>query len=241
MDNGCCLSCFNCCFFNSFNSLWLSIFQIISSICGIVVNSYILSLSKKIFDSSKFLFSTHVINISFFSSGTTLSTILLFLKKLEKFNQGCFYQFSWISSKIYSICSKILVILNIFGFFYMIGFTQFLVMEVGEYNGKKLFNSTELFKRTGPGKEIEYSLRYKNKELYCNKYHNCTEELLYDDEEENYGEVAISFLLSFLSCLITFFNGESFSSDSKRIKFLSPGKISLELRPIDAVSNLSLQ
>ena len=121
----------------------------------------------------------------------------------------------------------------------MIGFTNFLIMEINAETGKSLFNSTELFEHIGPGKEIEYSLRFKDKDLYCKKYQNCTaEELLYEDEKENYGEVSISFILSVLSCLITFFNGESFSSDSKRIKFLSPGRISLELRPIDAVTCL---
>lgn len=37
---------------------------------------------------------------------------------------------------------------------------------------------------------------------------------------------------------ITFFNGESFSSDSTRIKFLSSGKLSLEFIPIEVTSCL---
>jgi hypothetical protein len=151
MDSGCCLCCFNCCFFNCFDSFWLSIIQFITSIIGIVANSYILSISKKIFDSSKFLFSTQVVNISFFSGGTGLSTILLFLKKFDKINQGCFYNFSWLSSKIYSICSKVMMIINIFGFFYMIGFTHFLTMDVGEDGGKQLFNYS-LYDYVGPGR-----------------------------------------------------------------------------------------
>ena len=238
MDSGCCLCCFNCCFFNCFDSFWLSIIQFISSIIGIVANSYILSISKKIFDSSKFLFSTQVVNISFFSGGTGLSTILLFLKKFDKINQGCFYKFSWLSSKIYSICSKVMMIINIFGFFYMIGFTHFLTMDVGEYGGKKLFNYS-LYDYVGPGKEIEYSLRYRYNNSYCQEYENCTsDELLTEEEEENFSEVSLSIIFSLISCIITFFNGESFSSDSKRIKFLSSGKISLELRPIEAIACL---
>jgi hypothetical protein len=35
-----------------------------------------------------------------------------------------------------------------------------------------------------------------------------------------------------------FFNGESFSSDSKRIQFLSSGKLSLELRPFEVVTSI---
>ena len=70
---------------------------------------------KKIIDSSKFVFSINIINISFYSIGTGTSTFLAILKKLEKLNQGWFYIFGVRSSKINSIISKILVLLNIIG------------------------------------------------------------------------------------------------------------------------------
>ena len=37
-----------------------------------------------------------------------------------------------------------------------------------------------------------------------------------------------------------FFNGESFSSDSKRIKFLSSGKLSLQFKPIEIASQCAI-
>lgn len=46
---------------------------------------------------------------------------------------------------------------------------------------------------------------------------------------------------SILSGLIMFLNGKSYSSDSKRIKFLCKGKISLELKPIEIVSSFCIR
>ena len=238
MESGCCLSCFNCCSFNCFNSIHLSVYQFITSLIGIALNSTIMTLSKEVYDSSKFLFSTQVINISFFSFGTTISTILLFFKKFEKLNQGWFYSFGWLSSKIYSINSKILMLVNIIGFFYLISFTQFLTVDLSEVGGQELFNNT-LFNHTGPGKEIEYILKYKNKTLYCENKNCSSDEIYYEENDENnFGKILVTLFYSLLTCIIMFLNGESFSSDSQRIKFLSKGKLSLEFRPIDVVSSI---
>ena len=232
MESGCCLSCFNCCFFNCFDSFSLSIFQMISSLLGIGANSLIFSLSKKINDSSNFIFSTQVINISFFAGGTTISIILAILKKMEKLDQGCFYKFGMHGSKIYSTISKLLILLNIIGFFYLISFTPFLMWEITIEGGQEMFNITSS-DYLGEGKEIEYFVRYKNKTFYCEKY-GCPPNYIFpEDKPDNYGDVFLVLFYSILSCLIMFFNGESFSSDSKRIKFLSSGKLSLQFKPIE--------
>ena len=239
MEVGCCPSCLNCCSFNCCNSFCLSIYQIISSIIGIIANSWMISFSKKIFEASKFLSATHKINITFFSSGTTISTILLILKKLEKLNQSGFYLFGWLGSKIYSICSKILMIVNIFGFFYLISFTKFLTVNVGERVGKELFNYT-LYEHVGPGKEIEYHLKYYNKTFNADNLNCSSDEIDYNGDEENFfsGNIFWSIFYSLLSCLVMFLNGESFASDSTRIKFLSTGKLSIEFKPIEIVTSI---
>jgi len=237
MDSGCSLGCFNCCFFNCLNSITLSIFEFILSSIGIGFNSAILSLTKKVMGFSKFMVSIQVINISFFSTGTGMSTILAIFKFLEKLEYGCFYKFGVFSSKLYSYLSKILMLLNIIGFFYLISFTHFLTIKV---SAEKLFNET-LIHHLGPGKEIEYEVKYVNKTFHCEKY-PCSDELLNEDEEEeekeNFGEVFQVLFYSILSCILMFFNGGLFLSDSKRIEFLCSGKLQLELRPIEAVTCL---
>ena len=239
MENGCCLCCLNCCSFNCFNSFYLSIYQIISTIIGIIANSWMISLTKKILDVSKFLSTTYAINISFFSSGTTISTIILILKKLEKLNQSGFYLFGWLGSKIYSICSKILMIVNIFGFFYLISFTQFITMNLDVKEGQNLFNNTK-FEHVGPGKEIEYHLKYRNGSFYCDNRNCSSDEIYYDEDGENFfsGNIFSTLVFSLISCFIMFLNGESFSSDSTRIKFLSTGKLSIEFKPIEIANSI---
>jgi hypothetical protein len=236
MESGFCLGCFNCCFFNCFNSLHLSIFEIITSVIGIGLNSLVISFSQKLLETSKFLFSVQVINISFFSAGTGISTVLTFLKKMEKLGQGCFYKFGFNITNIYSISSKLLMLVNIVGFFYLISFTPFLTMEISE-NG--LFNNT-LIDHVGPGEEIEYVIKFKNKTSHCEKYSCSSNEVLSEEDEieSNFGDVLLILFYSLLSCIIMFFNGESFSSDSKRIQFLSSGKLSLELRPFEVVTSI---
>ena len=237
MDSGWCLCCFNCCFFNCFTSFHLALYQIITSLIGIAANSAIIILSKRLMDKSIIIFSTQVINITYYASGTVLSSILLFFKKLEKLNQGCFYKFGWLSSKIYSICSKILTIINIIGFFYLISFTPFLTSS---FEGEKLFNQT-LFEHIGD--EIEVFLRYKNDTFHCGNFKGnftcISDDYTYKGEDEsNWADIFLFIFYSLLSGLIMFFNGESFSSDSKRIKNLSFGKLLLELKPIEVVNSI---
>ena len=237
MESGFCLNCFNCCFFNCFNSFHLSIFEIISSVIGIGLNSLVISFSKKIFEIPKFLLSVQTINISFFSAGTGISAVLTIFKKMEKLGQGCFYKFGFKITKIYSISSKLLMLINIVGFFYLISFTPFLTMEI---SGKGLFNDT-LINHVGPGKEIEYVIKFINKTSHCKKYNCSSNETLSEEDEENkenYGDVLLILFYSLLSCIIMFFNGESFSSDSKRIQFLSSGKLSLELKPFEVATSI---
>ena len=239
MDSGCYLGCFNCCFFNCLNSFSLSIFEIISSIIGIIVNSLLMTQTKKIIDSSKFVFSINIINISFYSIGTGTSTFLAILKKLEKLNQGWFYIFGVRSSKINSIISKILVLLNIIGLIYLISFTEFITRELSFYHTEKLFKNYYI-DHIGPGKEIEYVLKYINMDSHCKKYNCSSEELLSANEEEkdNFKDVYLAFIYSLISCFMLYFNGESFASDSKRIEFLSSGKLALEFRPIEVISSI---
>lgn len=128
------------------------------------------------------------------------------------------------------------MLLNIVGFFYLISFTPFLTMEI---SGKGLFNNT-LINHVGPGKEIEYVVKIINKTSHCEKYSCPFNEILSEEDEDksNFGDVFLTLFYSLLSCIIMFFNGESFSSDSKRIQFLSSGKLSLELRPFEVVTSI---
>lgn len=242
MQNSISSICFNCCFFNCLSSMNLSIFGIISSSIGLGLNSLLLSLSRKVLDASNFLFSVQVINISFFAGGGVISTILTFLKKFEKIAQGYFYGFSVKSTKLYSILSKILMLINIIGFFYLISFTPFLTISITEDAGIQLFN-TSFINYVGPGREIEYKLKYKNKTLHCEKYGCLPDDNIDDINEEkvDFGDVILLLFYSLLTCLIMYFNGESFSSDSKRISFLSSGKLSLEFKPIDIVIHFVIE
>ena len=239
MESGLCLRCFNCCFFNCFNSIHMSIYQLLTSLIGIAANSAILTLSKRVFGSSNFLFSTQIINISFFFFFSTLSSILLFLKKMEKINKGCYHKFGWRSSQIYSFFSKLLIIMNVISFFYLISFTPFLTQELSINDGKELFNET-LFKHIG--NEIVLFLKYNNQTFHCGNFSGDFECIIDDvsykgKDENNFGDVFLLLFYSILSGLIMFLNGRSYSSDSKRIKFLCKGKISLELKPIEVVSS----
>ena len=69
------------------------------------------------------------------------------------------------------------MLVNIIGFFYLISFTPFLTVDLSEVGGQELFNNT-LFNHTGPGKEIEYILKYKNKTLHCENK-NCSSDEIY--------------------------------------------------------------
>ena len=130
------------------------------------------------------------------------------------------------------------MLINIIGFFYLISFTPFLTISITEDTGIQLFN-TSFINYVGPGREIEYKLKYKNKTLHCEKYGCLPDDNIDDINEEkvDFGDVILLLFYSLLTCLIMYFNGESFSSDSKRINFLSSGKLSLEFKPIDIANS----
>ena len=130
------------------------------------------------------------------------------------------------------------MLINIIGFFYLISFTPFLTISITEDTGIQLFN-TSFINYVGPGREIEYKLKYKNKTLHCEKYGCLPDDNIDDINEEkvDFGDVILLLFYSLLTCLIMYFNGESFSSDSKRISFLSSGKLSLEFKPIDIANS----
>lgn len=160
---------------------------------------------------------------------------------MDKMDKGCFYKFGIRSTKLYSTLSKLLVVINIVGFFYLISFTPFIIMYLGKESSQILFNKI-MIEHVGPGREIEYTVKYKNKTLHCEKY-NCTSDVIFSEEEEkeNFSDVFLLLFYSLLACLIMFFNGESFSSDSQRINFLNSGKISLAFRPIEAATSFYMQ
>ena len=228
MVSRCSLGCLKCCFFYCFNSMTISIIEFILSAIGIATNSALFSLTKKMREISNIMDKIQSVKITFFSTSSVTSFFLAILKCYKKIEERCFYKFSLIGSKIFSYLSKILMIVNIFDLFYLISFTHFMTLEV---SAEGFFDNT-LIDYVGPGKEIEYEVKYIDKEYQCNN------NICSSDEKEKFREVFTALFYSLLSIIILLLNGELFLSDSKRIEYLSYGKLDIDLNPIEAVTCL---
>ena len=120
MDTNKCSLCYiNCCYCNCFNSITVTILELISSIIGAGLTSFLFKINKLIYEKSKFLYCLPFINISYFGSSSVILTILFIMKKLQYIEQLFFYKFSKICSLIYSYLSKFLALFNLFSFFYI--------------------------------------------------------------------------------------------------------------------------
>ena len=69
-----------------------------------------------------------------------------------------------------------------------------------EVSAEGFFDKT-LFGYVGPGKEIEYEVKYIDKEYQCNNY------ICSSDDKEKFRQVFTALFYSLLSCLILFLNG----------------------------------
>lgn len=222
MDTKCSTNCINCCFCNCFNSITVTILELISSLIGTGLTSYLFKINQFIHEKSKFLYSLPFINISYFGSSSVIITIILVLKKLQKIEQIFFYKFSKICSFIYIILSKALALFNLFSFFYLLCFTSVVTFSVAQgdyYIYKDVITN------------VEYECQIKD--VDCG-IHNAKDEELTPNID--YIDFAIFIFSIFFSSFLTYYNGASFSSENKRITYLIKGKLNIELYQTESSS-----
>ena len=84
MESGCQKGIVNACFCNCLDSMCISVFELILSLLGTALNSFIFAFLKKIKDKLDFAFILNYINISYFGSSSAIITIILVLRKLQR-------------------------------------------------------------------------------------------------------------------------------------------------------------
>lgn len=87
MEKGCQKGIINCCYCSCCNSIIASVFELIISLIGIIINSAVFSFFKKLKDKFNIVFTINYINISYFGSSSVIFIIILFLRKLKKIEQ----------------------------------------------------------------------------------------------------------------------------------------------------------
>lgn len=230
MENGCQSKMINCCFCNCMKSISVTISEIIFSLLGIIINSMSASFYNRINQDLSYLFTLNYINISYFSSSSVISVIILILKKLEMIERSFGYKFGNYSTLLYSYLSKIISVLNIIGFLYILGFSSIVTISFNIKEAKEVMPVTYI----GSYGTVDLIHGTKGVEMDCSNMECSDEEkkqdnLIYID----YIEFLIFCLSTILSSIFTFFNGASFSSEKQRIGHLIKGKIDVELIPIE--------
>ena len=102
MESGCQKGIVNACFCNCLNSMCISVFELILSLLGTALNSFIFAFLKKIKDKLDFAFILNYINISYFGSSSVIIIIILVLRKLQRIERAFGYKFGSYSTLIYS-------------------------------------------------------------------------------------------------------------------------------------------
>lgn len=233
MEKGCQKGIINCCYCSCCNSIIVSVFELIISLIGIIINSAVFSFFKKLKDKFNIVFTVNYINISYFGSSSVIFIIILFLRKLKKIEQVFGYKFGSYSTLLYSYISKIIAIINAITFFYLLGFTSLVIMRIDKDKGKKILPVTNV----GLHGEIDLIFGTEGVKLDCDGM-ECYD---YEKEEENLPNMDYSDLLRFVfsiifSFLFMFFNGASFSSENKRISKLVTGKLEIDFIPVEQIS-----
>ena len=114
MESGCQKGIINCCYCNCFNSMIVTILELIISILGTILNSSMFSVLKKVKDKFDFSFSIYYINIAYFSSSSAIMIILFLLRQFRKIEQSFGYNFGSYATLLYSYLSKFIAVFNIF-------------------------------------------------------------------------------------------------------------------------------
>ena len=213
MENSCQKGIINCCYCNCLESLYVTISELITSILGIIINSIASSFINKIKDKFDSIISLNYINITYFGSSSIIATIILVLRKLNKIEQSVGYKFGSYSTQIYSYISKIMAIINIIGFLYLMAFTSWIAIHPSREEVESILHVTYL----GIHGEINLITGTEGVELNCDNM-DC-----YDDEKKDeinnikYIDFFIFIFSIFLSFFLMFFNGASFYSENTRI------------------------
>ena len=232
METGCQKGIINACFCNCLTSMCISVFELILSLIGTVLNSFTFAFLKKIKDKLDFAFTLHYINISYFGSSSIIIAIILVLRQLQRIERAFGYKFGSYSTLIYSYLSKIIAIINIFGFLYLLGFTSMVSVRISKDEVKDILPVTNV----GLYGEIDLISGTEGVKLDCDSM-----ECLEHEKEENLPSIDYLDLLVFIfsiifSFLFMFFNGASFSSENKRISKLITGKIEIDFIPVEKIS-----
>ena len=232
METDCQKGIINLCFCNCLNSICITVFELILSLVGTVLNSTTFAFLKKIKDKLDFAFTLHYINISYFGSSSVIIIIILVLRKLQRMERAFGYKFGSYSTLIYSYVSKIIAIINIFGFLYLLGFTSMISVRISKDEIKDILPVTNV----GLYGEIDLISGTEGVKLNCDSM-----ECIENEIEENLPSIDYFDLLIFIfsiifSFLFMFFNGASFSSENKRISKLITGKIEIDFIPVEKIS-----
>ena len=230
MENSCQKGIINCCYCNCLESLYVTISELITSILGIIINSIAYSFINKIKDKFDSIISLNYINITYFGSSSIIATIILVLRKLNKIEQSVGYKFGSYSTQIYSYISKIMAIINIIGFLYLMAFTSWIAIHPSREEVESILHVTYL----GIHGEINLITGTEGVELNCDNM-DC-----YDDEKKDeinnikYIDFFIFIFSIFLSFFLMFFNGASYASEKQRISKLIKGKLQIEFMPVES-------
>jgi len=232
MESGCQKGIINCCYCNCFNSLVVTIFELISSIMGTILNSYFYSSLKKLKNKLDFSFTVYYINISYFGSSSALLIVLIILKKLQKIEKTFGYKFGSYSTLIYSYLSKLIAIYNVFIIFNLLSFASFVSVRTDKDSAKDILPVTNI----GLDGVIDLINGTEGVKLDC-EFMDCYG----NEKEENLPNIKyIDFLKLILniifSSLLLFFNGATFSSENKRITKLIKGKIEIDFFHVENIS-----
>ena len=232
MESGCQKGIVNACFCNCLDSMCISVFELILSLLGTALNSFIFAFLKKIKDKLDFAFILNYINISYFGSSSVIIIIILVLRKLQRIERAFGYKFGSYSTLIYSYFSKIMAIINIFGFLYLLGFTSVFSVRIHKDEAKDILPVTNI-RLHGI---IDLTTETEGVKLNCDSM-----ECLESEKEENLPSIDYFDLFVFIfsiifSLLFMFFNGASFSSENKRISKLITGKIEIDFIPVEKIT-----
>ena len=144
METGCQKGIINCCYCNCLDTMCVTIIEFIISILGTIFNSATFSLLKKAKDKLDSLFTIYYINFSYFGSSSVIIVILFVLRIFHKLEHQFGYAFGSYVTLIYSYISKIIAILNIFMFLYLLGFTSIVTVRTNSDNVKDILPVTNI-------------------------------------------------------------------------------------------------
>ena len=187
---------------------------------------------KKAKDILGFSFTIYYINFSYFGSSSVIIIILFILRKLHKIESAFGYKFGSYATLIYSYFSKLIAVLNIFTFFYLLSFASFVTVRTERDNLKDILPVTNI----GLGGEVDLIHGTEGVKLDCYSM-----ECYGNEKEENLPNFELIDFLIFIfsvlfSILFMFFNGASFSSENTRITKLIKGKIEIVFFPMEKIS-----